>query len=223
MATYARTNPLPIVHARDRASRDELRLAGMAFVTIGAAFVTLTMLAASLAPGYDVADGAISDLGVIPQTAWLFNGLLVVIGVLNGGAGLLLYRQGASARLLAIYVLAEVGAIGAGVFPLDRGGLHSLFALGAFVFFNLEAIATGAVFQGPMRLVGIVAGAIGLLYVGVMVVGDAGNPAVFGAIGHGGAERLIVYPSMLWLIAAGGYLLGRDAPAEDGTTGRPPA
>jgi len=68
-----------------------------------------------------------------------------------------------------------------------------------------------------------VAGAIGLLYVGVMVVGDAGNPAVFGAIGHGGAERLIVYPSMLWLIAAGGYLLGRDAPAEDGTTARPPA
>jgi hypothetical protein len=30
---------------------------------------------------------------------------------------------------------------------------------------------------------------------------------VFGAIGHGGAERLIVYPVMLWMMAFGGYLM----------------
>ncbi len=29
----------------------------------------------------------------------------------------------------------------------------------------------------------------------------------FGPIGHGGAERMIVYPVMLWLVAFGGYLL----------------
>jgi hypothetical protein len=41
----------------------------------------------------------------------------------------------------------------------------------------------------------------------VMIVGDGGNPAVFGAIGHGGTERMIAYPAMLWLLAFGGSLM----------------
>jgi hypothetical protein len=45
------------------------------------------------------------------------------------------------------------------------------------------------------------------VYVAIMIVGDAGNPAVFGPIGHGGAERMIVYPVMLWMLALGGYLM----------------
>jgi hypothetical protein len=40
-----------------------------------------------------------------------------------------------------------------------------------------------------------------------MVIGDAGNPGVFGPLGHGGAERMIVYPSMLWMMAFGGCLM----------------
>jgi hypothetical protein len=43
-----------------------------------------------------------------------------------------------------------------------------------------------------------------------MVIGDSGNTAVFGPIGHGGAERMIVHPVMLWLLAFGGYLMGRQ-------------
>ena len=31
--------------------------------------------------------------------------------------------------------------------------------------------------------------------------------AVFGPIGHGGAERMIVYPAMLWMLAFGGWLM----------------
>jgi len=34
---------------------------------------------------------------------------------------------------------------------------------------------------------------VGLLFTGEMVIGDSGNPAVVGAMGHGGAERMIVY------------------------------
>jgi hypothetical protein len=58
-----------------------------------------------------------------------------------------------------------------------------------------------------MRPISWVAGIIGLVYVAIMIVGDAGNPAVFGPIGHGGAERMIVYPVMLWMLALGGYLM----------------
>ena len=48
-----------------------------------------------------------------------------------------------------------------------------------------------------------------------MVVGDGGNPAIFGPIGHGGAERMIVYPVMLWLLSVGGYLIARGDAARD--------
>jgi hypothetical membrane protein len=184
--------------------------AGFLLVLLGASFLTATMLAASIAPGYDFNAAAISDLGVIGETAVLFNALLVAVGAVNIGAGILLYRVHRRIWILAIYVLAGIGAAGAGLVPLDTSELHSLFALFAFVFFNVEALATAAVLRGPMRALSLVAGLIGLIYVVVMIIGDAGNPAVFGAIGHGGSERMIVYPTMLWTLAVGGYLLARS-------------
>jgi hypothetical protein len=34
-----------------------------------------------------------------------------------------------------------------------------------------------------------------------------GFATVFGAIGHGGTERMIAYPALLWMMAFGGYLM----------------
>jgi hypothetical protein len=77
----------------------------------------------------------------------------------------------------------------------------------AFLFFNIQAIASGTIVDGPMRAVSFLAGIVGFVFVVIMVIGDAGNTAVFGPIGHGGAERMIVYPAMLWMMAFGGYLM----------------
>lgn len=200
----------------NRLEHADARLAGACFFLVGAGFLTVSMLAASIADGYDFHGGAISDLGVIDATAALFNVLLVVVGVLNATGGYLFFRAHRRAWILVVYELAGIGAIGAGLFPLSTGGLHSIFALVAFVAFNGEALATAAILAGPMRLVSLAAGLAGLVFVVVMVIGDGGNPAVFGAIGHGGTERLIVYPAMLWLLALGGALLegsGDRAPA----------
>ena len=66
-----------------------------------------------------------------------------------------------------------------------------------------------------MRAISILSGVVGLVFVVLMVVGDAGNAAAFGAIGHGGTERMIVYPAMLWMLAFGGYLMaGRELPTD---------
>ena len=186
----------------------DARLPGVLFLVVGSAFLIATMLAASIAPGYDMHGGTISDLGVIAETAVLFNALLVGIGVLNALGGYLLYRVHGRRWLFAVYVIAGIGAAGAGVFPLNTGGLHSILALGAFVFFNLDAIATAAIVRGPMRVISVVAGVVGLAYVVVMLIGDGGNPGVFGAIGHGGSERMIAYPVMLCLLAFGCFLVG---------------
>jgi hypothetical membrane protein len=187
------------------------RLAGAAFVVLAGQFMTVMMLAASIAPDYDFARGAISDLGVAPATALLFNASLALVGVLSIAGGWFLTSSPHRLAVLAVFVAAGVGAIGAAVFPLDRGGAHALFALTAFVCFNLEPLAVGLVSHGWTRLGSVLVGVVGLAFVGLMVVGDGGNAAAFGAINHGGAERMIVYPVMLWLLAFGGFLLGTDA------------
>jgi len=186
----------------------ERRLAGVLLFILAAGFMTAIMAAASMAPGYDIGGGAISDLGVIPETAVLFNLSLVAVGALNLAGGILLYRSDGRAWLLVIYALAGIGAAGAGLVPLDNPtGMHGLFALAAFLLFNVQALTGAAVTTGPMRWVSAAAGVVGLAFVVIMIIGDGGNPAAFGPIGHGGAERMIVYPAMLWLMAFGGYLM----------------
>jgi hypothetical membrane protein len=203
--------PIPTAHEAALGART---IAGLLFVIVGAAFLTVTMLAASIAPDYDFSGGAISDLGVIDETALLFNVLLVATGVLNAAGGYLLYTWHRRMWLLAVYLVAAVGAIGAGLLPLDTGGPHGLFALVGFLFFNIEAIGTAFVVRGPLKAISLLAGALGLIFVVIMVIGDSGNSAIFGPIGHGGAERMIVYPVMVWMLALGGYLIGRDETAE---------
>jgi len=193
-----------------RTTDPDIRRAGELFFVEGAAFLTGIMLAASIPLAYDYHAGAISDLGVIDQTALLFNVLLVAVGGLNIVAGYLFYRAHGRSWLLAMFVVGGVGAIGAGLLPLSTGAPHALFALVGFLFFNLEAVATSRVLTAPMRWISLLAGLVGLVYVVVMVIGDSANSAVFGAIGHGGSERMIVYPAMLWLLALGGYLMSRS-------------
>lgn len=193
----------------------ELRSAGVLLFALAAQFMTVIMLGASMAPGYDVAGGAISDLGVFDETAMLFNVSLVLVGVLNIAGGWLFARAHGRGAVLALFVVAGVGAIGAGLFPLDSGGPHGLFALVAFLAFNLEALAVAAVVSGPMRVLSLLAGVTGLVFTGLMVIGDGGNAAAFGPIGHGGTERMIVYPAMLWMLALGGALM---AAREDGAS-----
>ena len=194
-------------------SRSSLWVPGLLLFILAAGFVTVMMVGTSMAPGYDVQGGAISDLGVIGETAMLFNGALLAVGLLNIASGYLLYRSHGHVWVFAVFVLAGVGAIGAGLVPLNTSDLHGIFALLAFVFFNIEALAIATLISGPMRWVSVLAGLVGLAFVVLMVIGDLGNPGVFGPIGHGGAERMIVYPSMLWMMAFGGYLMA--APSGD--------
>jgi hypothetical membrane protein len=196
----------PTAQARATATT-ERRVAGLLLFVLAAQFMTVIMLAASILPAYDYSGAAISDLGVFKETALLFNASLLAVGLLNIVGGLLFYRSHRRPWVLATYVLAGVGAIGAGLITLGTSDLHSLFALVAFVCFNLEAIATGGIVNGPLRAVSILAGLVGFVFVVLMVIGDGGNTAAFGAIGHGGTERMIVYPAMLWMLALGGYLM----------------
>src|SRR5688572_701454 len=101
MTTHATVRTDQVRPHGDVAVVTDLRPSGVAFFLVGVAFITVTMLAASIAPAYDFTGGAISDLGVIAETALLFNTLLLVMGVLNIAGGYLYYRSHRRAWLFA--------------------------------------------------------------------------------------------------------------------------
>ena len=184
------------------------QLAGLCFALLAGQFLTVIMLAASIAPDYDVTVTAISDLGVIPETALIFNFSLLVTGTLNIIGSALLFGRTRKWASLIIASIAGFGAIGAGLITLASPGVHGIFALLAFVFFNIQMLVGAAGVRGILRAVGLGLGLVGLAYVVLMFFGDAGYPQLFGPIGHGGTERMIVYPPMLWYLVYGGALLG---------------
>lgn len=183
-------------------------IAGLILFLMSAQFLTALMAGEAIAPDYVVHDNAISDLGVIAETALLFAASLTAVGVLNILGGYFYYRTHHGRFTFLMFVLAGLGAIGAGLISLNHpSGFHGLFALFAFIFFNAQAIASSRLISGPMRYISLLAGIIGLAFLTVHFFSDAGIADLYGPIGHGGSERMIVYPALIWVLGFGGLLM----------------
>jgi hypothetical membrane protein len=186
------------------------QIAGILFFILGAQFIVVLMICASILTSYDFKTSAISDFGVYPSTKWIFNISLILVGVLNIIGGYFYFRSNRKIWTLILFSIAGLGAIFAGIFPLNTGDIHSLAALIAFIFFNVEVFVCGLKNKSFTKILGLALGIIGIIFVVIMIIGDSGNPQVFSIIGHGGAERMIVYPILLFLMYFGGYLLGKS-------------
>lgn len=196
--------------AEERAAR-HTALAGLVLFIAAAQSMLVAMLAGALAPGYSLNGNAISDLGVIPQTAAFFNTSLVVTGVLTAGGGWLLRAWLARDWVVALFVLAGLGSVGVGLVTVERSPeTHQWLALAAFLGFGLLPAACAPELRGWMRPLSLLAAVVGVAYLVVMILGTRTDGAVFGDIGAGGTERMVIYPAMLWMMAFGGYLMRRD-------------
>ena len=90
---------------------DSNPLAGVFFYALAAQFMTVIMLAAAMVPGYDFSASAISDLGVAPETALLFNLSLIVAGLLNVAGGYFFYRSHGARWLVGLFTVAGLGIV----------------------------------------------------------------------------------------------------------------
>jgi len=182
--------------------------AGYLLALAAGQFLIALMLAESIAPNYSMHDNAISDLGTIAETELLFNASLFLIGLLNLIAGYVLYKAIGGRKVLVVFALGGIGAMGAGLIPLDNPiGIHGLFALFAFVFLNVEAMVAGRLVKFPLDMTSVLLGILGLIFVPVMIMVDSGSLDVTGTIGHGGVERMIAFPCLIWMLIFGGYLI----------------
>ena len=137
------------------------------------------------------------------SSATIFNGAMIVSGLITVGAAALLLVS--SDRLLAILlVLLGAGLVGVGLLPGGSGWPHLLSALLVFASGGLAALASARATRGPFRYLALLLGSISIAVLAVYLAlrGDAPLPG----LGVGGLERWVAYPVLLWSVGLGGYL-----------------
>ncbi len=178
----------------------QMKIAGIAFFIGVVQFILFMLLAEILYPEYSVSGNYISDLGV-GSTAYIFNISIVILGLLIIVAGYFIRRF--SRPLLVVLILAGIGAIGVGLFPETTGSPHLIFSLLVFLMSSIAPYFLLVKIRNLMSVLWAILGTIGLIALILYI------PGIYLGLGHGGMERMIVYPDLLWGIGFGGWLVGK--------------
>ncbi len=208
-------------------------VAGALLFLAGVVVIMGIITAEATYPDYSTRTNDISDLGatrwpnsIIKQpAATIFTTTLVAVGVLVIVSGYAIYRSlgaghvvTALALLLVLYGICALGVAAFNGSTEQSLALHTLFSLFVFTIGGLAAIVSYGVLRVPFSIFAVILGIISLTAIAVNIIYQDANP-LFATIGLGGVERWIVYPSVMWLIGFGGYLMGNSslAGAPEGT------
>jgi hypothetical membrane protein len=165
--------------------------------------------------GYTTAKNMISDLGateppnsIITQpsatifnTTMMFSGVLVLIGTY------FVFKTYKDPIVTILMGLMGLGVLGVGIFSGNMNPVHPIFAMIAFVCGGLAAISSYRIIYSPFKYVAVLFGLITLFFL-------VANGYFMPIMGGGGVERWIAYPSILWVIGLGGYLIGYGSQKE---------
>lgn len=184
---------------------NKLALAGLLLVIAGfVVFLGIITAEAYYPVAYSTATNEISDLGalgdvVYQPSAHIFNFSMIATGSLVLCSAFLLLKRNMRNLLVIPLTLFGIGILGVGLFPGNTSP-HAYFAILTFVAGGVSAIASSQVTKGMFRYVAVVLGLIALLSLLF-----SGYFAQY--LGPGGIERWIAYPTTIWMILYGGYLL----------------
>lgn len=185
--------------------------AGLLFAVAGAVMFLSISLAEALFPGYSVHENAISDLAATTANT---SPLVEAAGLVWGSCWLLgsyLLLRGSGRRgLMAVYLLPGIGVLTAILSPENVNvAVHSVGAVLAFVPGGFVLLLSFRLIRSELKYVAPVLGLTTLLGVAVEF-GGYYSTLVQVTLGPGGAERIIVYPILAWLMIFGGYLSASD-------------
>lgn len=198
-----------------RPEKEYYKAAGIILIIGCVQFLLAVNLAESLFPGYSVGQNTLSHLGgsipVVEPSAIIFDAGVILLGILSLAAVYLILKSGGCRLFSSCLAISAIGAIGVGLFPEYTGGTHIFFAVLTFLFGSLAAIFSYRLgLNIPMVIVSIILGIVSLLSLILILISNMGTSNFLVAnLGVGGAERLIAYPSLFYLIALGGYLTSR--------------
>lgn len=165
----------------------------------GAAIIFLAAVAACIikAP-YLLEDNNLSEFGVYPSTAFLFNGGLVVVGAMTVMAAWC--WTGRLAWLFAaICILAGGCMVGAGLINTHVDRLAHAYLSGFDYAGNvLLTLALAFFARGILRVAGFVAVAVSLA---LLLAWVFQAPLLFDAVQQGGTQFLTTLPLIAWMLA----------------------
>jgi hypothetical membrane protein len=202
------------------------KIAGLLMVIAGIQFILMVSISETLYPGYNTAKYTLSSLAELPlqePSATIFNTTVFIAGLLILISSYLIYKrmrnfislhrkstifESFEGKIFPVLLgLLGIGAMGVGIFPGYTGNTHVIFAMACFIFGSLALLTSFTVLRDSwLKYIISVLGAVAFVDILLVIFMQDSNP--FMALGVGGAERLIVYPVILGIIALGGYLSG---------------
>ena len=198
---------------------NSLKIGGSVLFIGGSQFFLFLIIAEALYPGYSVSEQPVSDLGatchpvcvIYQPSSIIFNSSVFLLGLLGLIGSFFIYRIHYLLPAILLMV-GSIGTIGVGIFPETAGQIHILFAFIAFLFIGLSAIASYRIGNFPMSYISLILGGITLITLLLSAMG------LTLGLGNGGIERVILYPSIIWIIGIGAYMLGRTSSAATAST-----
>ncbi len=188
-------------------------LAGVSLVATGAVVLLGITTAEAFYPGYHTGTQTISALGATastPTATLVFNGAMVLAGLLSLLAAYGLHATGVRPRLTGLLaVTGVVGFVGVGLFPAQTGAPHLVAALVAFAGAGIAALVVASLIEGPFRYLSAALGVLELVALVLFVTLKSDNP-----LGVGGLERWVAYLGVIWVLAVGGLVLSGEALGE---------
>ena len=193
--------------------------AGALLLIAATQFTLCIIIAEATYPGYSVSANYISDLGVGPS-AIIFNASVFTLGLLILAAIYLQRHNPTQKTLNTLLLLMAVAAMGVGIFTKDYTLPHGAVSSAAFFFAGLSAIASFKLLPKTLSQISIALGAttltaLALFSAGMLTSGSITSTTTYNSnfylgLGPGGMERMIIYPTLMWLAAFGGHLITKQ-------------
>ncbi len=166
-------------------------------------FLIALTLAEILYPNYSLSANPLSDLGAgaFQPSSNIFNVSVIIFGLLVIAGAYFATRAFHSKSLVSVMLLAGTGMAGVGFFTETILGPHLIFSFMAFFFSGVAAVLSFKVLSSPFRYFAVVLGIFALAAFALFIAG-----VDFG-LGHGGIQRMVVYPALIWYMGFGAYTI----------------
>ncbi|DAC72181.1 MAG TPA: hypothetical protein DSN98_06545 [Thermoplasmata archaeon] len=176
------------------------KVAGIFFFIAASQFVLGLIVAEALFPGYSISTNYISDLGVGPSSM-VFNMSIFLTGLLSI-IGVYFFQRTFNHKVMTIVlIITAVATMGVGIFTENSEPMHMITSFFAFLFSGLSAIVSCRIMKYPFNIIVTFLGLINLSAL-ILFIGN-----IYLGLGVGGMERMIMYPTLIWMIGFGSYLI----------------
>lgn len=156
---------------------------------------------------YSTKNNVVSDLGRSasptnsPTTSVvIFNGAMIVAGIAITYSAFRLIPVIDKNYITIPLIIHGIAVACVGIFPSNLSIPHTIAAITTFLTVEFVAVAAITYIGSPLSWVSAILGIFG--FISLLTY-----PVIKTYLGDGGAERLIIYPTTLWLVIFGVYLL----------------